>query len=88
MPEIERLDTGDDIIVCEGVKKWFGEFQALRGISLRVRRGEVLVVIGPSGSASRLSSDHQPPGRTPGRPNHRRRDRADPRRTQHRRHPQ
>jgi general L-amino acid transport system ATP-binding protein len=50
MPEIERLDTGDDIIVCEGVKKWFGEFQALRGISLRVRRGEVLVVIGPSGS--------------------------------------
>jgi general L-amino acid transport system ATP-binding protein len=50
MPEIERLDTGDDIIVCENVKKWFGEFQALRGISLRVRRGEVLVIIGPSGS--------------------------------------
>ena len=41
MPDIERIDTGDDIIVCENVKKWFGEFQALRGISLRVRRGEV-----------------------------------------------
>src|SRR3990170_8352104 len=50
MPDIERIDTGDDIIVCEDVKKWFGEFQALRGISLRVRRGEVLVIIGPSGS--------------------------------------
>src|SRR3990172_6274163 len=50
MPDIERIDTGDDIIVCENVKKWFGEFQALRGISLRVRRGEVLVIIGPSGS--------------------------------------
>jgi general L-amino acid transport system ATP-binding protein len=50
MPEIERIDTGDDIIVCENVKKWFAEFQALRGISLRVRRGEVLVIIGPSGS--------------------------------------
>jgi general L-amino acid transport system ATP-binding protein len=50
MAEIERIDTGDDIIVCENVKKWFGEFQALRGISLRVRRGEVLVIIGPSGS--------------------------------------
>ena len=50
MPEIERIDTGEDIIVCENVKKWFGEFQALRGISLNVRRGEVLVIIGPSGS--------------------------------------
>src|SRR3990170_85205 len=50
MADIERIDTGDDIIVCENVKKWFGEFQALRGISLRVRRGEVLVIIGPSGS--------------------------------------
>src|SRR3989337_1970458 len=50
MPEIERLDTGNDIIVCEDVKKWFGEFQALRGVSLRVRRGEVLVIAGPSGS--------------------------------------
>jgi general L-amino acid transport system ATP-binding protein len=50
MQDIERIDTGDDIIVCEDVKKWFGDFQALRGISLRVRRGEVLVVIGPSGS--------------------------------------
>src|SRR3972149_4850023 len=50
MPKIQRIDTGDDIIVCENVKKWFGDFQALRGISLRVRRGEVLVIIGPSGS--------------------------------------
>src|SRR3972149_5632319 len=50
MPEIERVDTGDDILVSEDAKKGVGEFQALRGISLRVRRGEVLVIIGPSGS--------------------------------------
>jgi general L-amino acid transport system ATP-binding protein len=32
------------------VKKWFGDFQALRGISTTVREGEVVVIIGPSGS--------------------------------------
>ena len=39
-----------DIIVCEGVKKWFGDFQALKGISTSIKEQEVVVVIGPSGS--------------------------------------
>ena len=39
-----------DIIVCEGVKKWFGDFQALKGVSTTVKEGEVVVIIGPSGS--------------------------------------
>jgi len=39
-----------DIIVCEGVKKWFGDFQALKGITTSVKEQEVIVVIGPSGS--------------------------------------
>ena len=37
-------------IVCEGVKKWFGDFQALKGISVSIAEREVVVVIGPSGS--------------------------------------
>jgi len=42
--------TADDLIRCEAVEKWFGRFQALRGIDLAVARQEVVVVIGPSGS--------------------------------------
>ena len=38
------------MIVCEGVEKWFGKFQALKGIDLTVGAQEVVVVIGPSGS--------------------------------------
>lgn len=39
-----------DIIVCDDVKKWFGDFQALRGVTTTVKEQEVVVVIGPSGS--------------------------------------
>jgi len=42
--------TGEPIITCEGVEKWFGDFAALKGIDLVVGRQEVVVVIGPSGS--------------------------------------
>jgi general L-amino acid transport system ATP-binding protein len=49
---IERESTTSprEIIVCRDVKKWFGDFQALRGITTTVLEGEVVVVLGPSGS--------------------------------------
>jgi general L-amino acid transport system ATP-binding protein len=40
----------DDIIVCRDVHKWYHDFHALKGISLTVKRQEVVVICGPSGS--------------------------------------
>ena len=38
------------IIKTNDVKKWFGDFQALKGISMEVQDLEVLVICGPSGA--------------------------------------
>jgi len=45
----EKLNAAEDIIVCRDVHKWFGDFHVLRGVSVTVKKGEVVVVCGPSG---------------------------------------
>ena len=46
----QMAGSGEVMIELVGVQKYFGKFQALRDIDLKVARREVVVVIGPSGS--------------------------------------
>ncbi len=46
----QMAGTGEVMIQLEHVDKFFGDFQALKDINVRVGKQEVMVVIGPSGS--------------------------------------
>jgi general L-amino acid transport system ATP-binding protein len=50
--ERKELDVigEDDVIVCRDVHKWYHDFYVLKGISLTIKRQEVVVICGPSGS--------------------------------------
>jgi len=40
----------ETIISVQDVHKWYGDFHALRGVNMEVKRREVVVIFGPSGS--------------------------------------
>ena len=44
------MADSDPIIKCRGVEKYYGHFQALKGVDMDVNKGEVIVIFGPSGS--------------------------------------
>ena len=50
MDRMTSTNAGRPMIECEQVEKWFGDFQALKGITTRVAEGEVVVIFGPSES--------------------------------------
>jgi len=46
----DSINEEQPIIMARDVHKWFGNFEALRGIDMEVYKGEVIVIFGPSGS--------------------------------------
>ncbi|MEE9417291.1 MAG: amino acid ABC transporter ATP-binding protein [Acidimicrobiales bacterium] len=46
----DELAARSDMIVSDQVDKWYGDFQALKGVSATIKEQEVVVVLGPSGS--------------------------------------
>lgn len=44
------MTTNETLIKVESLEKAFGEIQVLKGITTDIKKGEVVVVIGPSGS--------------------------------------
>ena len=43
-------NSTEPIIIARNVRKWYGHFEALKGINMDVHKGEVVVIFGPSGS--------------------------------------
>ena len=46
----DRLADREDMIVRVEVDKFYGDFQALKGVTATIKEGEVAVICGPSGS--------------------------------------
>jgi ABC-2 type transport system ATP-binding protein len=44
------VQTSDAAIVVRGLRKQYGEFEAVRGIDLEVHRGEIFALLGPNGA--------------------------------------
>ena len=47
---MNEAGKNQEIIICQDVHKWFDNFHVLRGISMTIMKGEVIVIFGPSGS--------------------------------------
>jgi ABC-2 type transport system ATP-binding protein len=48
--EMQMADKTDTVILIRGLRKQYGELEAVRGIDLEIRRGEIFGLIGPDGA--------------------------------------
>ena len=45
-----KAKNENPVISLDGVSKWYGDFQALKDINLKINLKEKIVICGPSGS--------------------------------------
>ena len=62
--------NGDVLIRVENLQKAFGDFHALNGITEEIHKGEVVVIIGPSGSGDGWRGSGADETACPGRHDH------------------
>lgn len=46
----KATDAVDDVVLCHGLSKRYGDFDALKGCSVRVRTGDIFGLLGPNGA--------------------------------------
>ena len=46
---VQRRESGRDVLKISGIRKAFGEKEVLPGVTLEVRRGDRMVIMGPNG---------------------------------------
>ena len=59
------INAGEKLIEVKDLKKNFGSLEVLKGINETIHKGEVVSIIGPSGSVSAVS---EPAGKADQRP--------------------
>ena len=47
---VKEKVSGEVILKLDGISKFFGEFQALKRVSLEIKKGEILAVLGENGA--------------------------------------
>ncbi len=58
-PQVHKLapTLGDPVISIRGLRKSYGDFEAVRGIDLDVRAGEVFAFLGPNGAGKTTTAE-------------------------------
>jgi branched-chain amino acid transport system ATP-binding protein len=49
-PDVAKLEQADNVLVAEGLTKFFAGFAAVKDVNLSVRRGSIHALIGPNGA--------------------------------------
>src|SRR5690554_1547195 len=50
MHAVAPIDGQDTLVSCTNMNRWFGGLHAMKDLSLDIRRGEILGLVGPNGS--------------------------------------